>query len=294
MNYRIVHSTHYSYGEPVTICHNRIHLKPRNLPWQPCHRFDLTVHPEPAILHEFEDFFGNVAHYFEILEPHQELEVRSTSQVTRLALTPIDPSATPPWESGCQGQPETQADMRRQAFFVLESPMAPCSSQLADFARPDFSPGRPLVEAALAFTQRIHQNFRYQPGSTTVATPIEQVLEQRHGVCQDFAHLAVGALRSLGLCARYVSGYLETDPPPGMTRLEGADASHAWFSLYVPHMGWVDFDPTNGIMPAERHITVAVGRDYTDIPPVKGVVLGGRHHVLRVAVDVLHLPPATV
>ncbi|MBF0152216.1 MAG: transglutaminase family protein [Magnetococcales bacterium] len=289
MDYRIIHTTRYSYGEPVTIGHNRVHLKPMDLPWQRCHRFELAVQPRPSMLQEFTDFFGNTVDYFEILESHRELEVKSTSFVTRTLPFIPEPYATPPWESGSLGRVETNAEVHRHAIFALESPMVPRTPHLADFARPDFPPGRPLVEAVLALTQRIYRGFRYQPGSTTVATPVDQVLEQQCGVCQDFAHLALGALRSLGLCARYVSGYLETDPPPGMARLEGADASHAWFAVFVPGLGWVDFDPTNGIIPARRHITVAVGRDYTDIPPVKGVVLGGRDHVLSVAVDVLRV-----
>ncbi|MBF0424490.1 MAG: transglutaminase family protein [Magnetococcales bacterium] len=290
MDYRIIHTTRYRYGEPVTIGHNRVHLRPLDLPWQRCRRFELDVRPRPATLNTFTDFFGNGVDYFEILESHRELVIKSSSFVTRLPPILPNPDATPAWESGRQGQSGEGGDVRRQSIFALESPMVARSPELADFARPDFPPERPLVAAALALTQRIHREFRYQPGSTTVATHIDQVLEQRCGVCQDFAHLAIGALRSLGLCARYISGYLETDPPPGMARLEGADASHAWFAVLVPGVGWVDFDPTNGIIPAQRHITVAVGRDYTDVPPVKGVVLGGREHVLSVAVDVLRLP----
>ncbi|MBF0624057.1 MAG: transglutaminase family protein [Magnetococcales bacterium] len=286
MDYRIAHITRYRYGEPVTICHNRVLLAPLTLPWQQCRQFELAVNPRPALVQSFGDYFGNTVHYFEIHEPHQELVVRANSLVTCTPPQHPDPAASCAWDNPCPPPPDLAAGLRLNRLFVLDSPMVYRSRTLADLARQDFTPGRPLVEAALAFTRRIHGTFRFQPGSTSVATPVEQVLEQQRGVCQDFAHLALGALRSLGLCARYVSGYLETDPPPGQPRLEGADASHAWFSLQVPGLGWVDFDPTNGLMPGPRHITVAVGRDYGDVAPVKGVVLGGREHVLTVSVDV--------
>ncbi|MBF0283199.1 MAG: transglutaminase family protein [Magnetococcales bacterium] len=289
MLYRIRHRTRYRYRDPVAICHTLAHLAPRQEPWQQCRRFHLEISPAPAFLEEFIDFHGNRCHYFEVVEPHADLIITASSEVEPLpALRPLpEPWDSPPWEEtqrvlARSDVPET----RRQRVFVLESPLAQHAAAATAFVRPSFTPGRPILEATLELTQRIHREFLHDPRATTVQTPVEEVMRLGKGVCQDFAHLALAGLRAMGLAARYVSGYLETAPPPGQPRLVGADASHAWFSLFVPEIGWVDFDPTNGVIPGARHITLAWGRDYADLPPVKGVVVGGDQHVVEVSVDV--------
>ena len=177
-------------------------------------------------------------------------------------------------------------DMLAAAQFTFDSLYVPRNAELADYAAPSFAPHRPLLDAVMDLTGRIHKDFRYDAKATTLATPLTDVLKQRRGVCQDFAHLALGCLRSLGLAARYVSGYLQTRVPAGRERLVGADASHAWFAVFCPTVGWVDFDPTNNLIPSEQHLTIAWGRDYDDISPVKGVILGGGSHTMSIAVDV--------
>jgi transglutaminase-like putative cysteine protease len=169
---------------------------------------------------------------------------------------------------------------------VWASPYVALAPELADFARASFHPRRPLLDAAIDLMHRIHDEFRFDPSATTITTPVSRVLEERHGVCQDFAHLQISCLRALGLPARYVSGYLLTYPAPGMEKLQGADASHAWISVWAPEAGWVDFDPTNGIIPADEHITVAYGRDYNDVSPISGLLLGGNRQKMTIAVDV--------
>jgi transglutaminase-like putative cysteine protease len=182
------------------------------------------------------------------------------------------------------GQPPWWLEARQ---FVYESPHVPITKALADYAAPSFSPGRPWLAAVLDLTARVFSQFQYDPTATTVNTPVAQVLQNRRGVCQDFAHLQIGCLRSLGLPARYVSGYLLTAPPAGQQRLVGADASHAWLSAFCPELGWIDFDPTNNQIPTTKHITLAWGRDYSDVCPIKGVLVGGGQHRMRVAVDVV-------
>jgi transglutaminase-like putative cysteine protease len=174
--------------------------------------------------------------------------------------------------------------------FVFDSRYVRSSAELADYARPSFTPGRPMLDAVLDLTRRVHQDFRYDQRATTVTTPLREVFAQRRGVCQDFAHLEIGCLRSLGLAARYVSGYLCTDPPPDQVRLVGADATHAWLSVYCREFGWIDVDPTNDRMPSDQHILLAWGRDYDDVSPIKGVILGGGQHVVKVAVEVTRCP----
>jgi transglutaminase-like putative cysteine protease len=169
---------------------------------------------------------------------------------------------------------------------VFDSPHVTTGAELADFARPSFAPGRPMLECVTEFTKRIHKEFTFDKAVTTIGTPVLEVLQHKHGVCQDFAHLQIACLRSLGLAARYVSGYLVTQPPPGQPRLVGTDASHAWVSVFFPDYGWIDFDPTNGILPSAEHITLGWARDYSDLSPVRGVVVGGSRHALRVSVDV--------
>jgi transglutaminase-like putative cysteine protease len=288
MLYRVTHATTYSYSEPVSLCHNALHLKPRTCPRQECHHVELRVKPEPESMQNQHDYFGNPLTVFTIQEPHARLVLRAESWVEVTAPEPLDVNATPAWEEvrdGLRGDSSTAALDAYQ--FVFDSRYVPRSEELAGYATGSFPSGRPLAAAVADLMRRIHSEFRYDPRATTVATPVHEVLSRRRGVCQDFAHLAIGCLRSLGLPARYVSGYLVTGPSAGRERLTGADASHAWIAVYAPGVGWIDFDPTNNRIPSDTHVTVAWGRDYDDVSPVRGVILGGGHSSLTVAVDVV-------
>jgi transglutaminase-like putative cysteine protease len=287
MTYNITHRTLYEYAEPVTVSHHAARVEPRALAGQQVENFTLHIGPVPALLNPRVDFFGNRVCGFSIQEIHQHLEITARSRVTVAANTPPAPALSPDWEGVVElfsdpVSPEVVAPYQ----FVFDSPLLHASPELADYARESFSPATPLLVAVAGLNKRIFTDFKYDPVATTVATPLEEVLAKRRGVCQDFAHLAIASLRSLGVPARYVSGYLRTRPPAGQARLVGADASHAWFSVFCPDVGWVDFDPTNDVMAAEEHITVAFGRDYTDVSPVTGVITGGGAHEVKVSVDV--------
>ena len=292
MRYRIVHKTEYFYGITVSQCHNLAHLRPRNLPAQQCLGHRLEIDPLPMDLAEHEDFFGNHVSYFSIQQPHQTLTVTATSEIqldsgnNQLVL-----DKDIPWDEVRDKLAEPFTDITREnRQFVLDSPLATTSPELADYAAASFPPGRPLLEAVQDLMERVHHEFTYDPEFSTVTTPLAEVLTSRRGVCQDFAHLSVACLRSLGLAARYVSGYLETLPPPGQSKQPGADESHAWFSVYLPDAGWHDFDPTNNRVPLDQHITTAWGRDYADVTPVKGVIFGGNpDHRPQVSVDMERL-----
>jgi transglutaminase-like putative cysteine protease len=286
-HYSITHTTHYQYSNPVTLCHNEAHLLPRSLSRQRCLDARLYVQPTPAVYHERKDFFGNRVVYFSIEEPHSTLAVTASSEMEMTSLAPPDLQATPTWEEVQQflrqGMSRGVLEARQ---FLLDSPMVTTSAPFADYAMEVFTPSRPLLLATQELMRRIFAEFTYDPEFTTVATPVSDVFAHKRGVCQDFAHFAIACMRSLGLAARYISGYLETLPPAGQPQLVGATASHAWLSVYCPELGWVDFDPTNDLMPADRHIVVAWGRDYSDVTPVKGTILGGGEHELKVEVEV--------
>lgn len=243
--------------------------------------------PEPQYLQRRIDYFGNITHVFMVQHPHNELSMTATSMVETIPPATPAPAGTASWETvvrllAAHDQP-AELDACQ---FVFASPMITISPGAMAYARPSFPPGDPVLSGAVDLMQRIFTEFTYDKSATTVDTSVDQVLESRKGVCQDFAHLAISCLRALGLVARYVSGYLETAPPPGKPRLVGADASHAWISMFVPDTGWVDLDPTNNLIPGENHITLAWGRGYGDVTPVKGVVMGGGVHTLSVMVDV--------
>lgn len=289
VTYRVTHCSKYLYQEPVTLGHSEVHLQPRPLAKQNCLRFELSIVPEPRCLTWREDFFGNSVHYFAVQEPHQSLSVTAVSEV---AVSPdLPPATTSPWDEVVERlQADSTPDCLEARQYLLESPKVPLWVQPVEYARPSFPPGRSLLEAVGELTERIHRDFIYEPGFTTVSTPLSEVFAHRRGVCQDFAHFAIACLRGLGLAARYVSGYIETLPPPGQERPLGADASHAWFSVFDPSCGWLDFDPTNNQIPLAQHITVAWGRDYSDVAPLKGVIYGGgRRHELQVEVNVVRL-----
>ncbi|MDD2725055.1 MAG: transglutaminase family protein [Methylovulum sp.] len=299
MKYRITHTTTYNYSQAVGLCQNEARLQPRDYWRQYCETSHLEITPTPMDFRELVDFFGNRLVYFAIQQPHRQLVVTAVSEVS---LFPGQQGNAPaPQISWQQARDLIQSiysqDLTRQQMqalldakqYVLDSPMITATAELADYARPSFQFGRPLMDVVADLTQRIYHDFIYDPAFTTIATPLSDVLEHRRGVCQDFAHLAIACLRSFGIPARYISGYMETLPLPGKPRLVGADASHAWFAVYVPEFGWVDFDPTNNKMPHDQHITLAWGRDYADVTPLKGIAFGGGHHTLSVSVDVLRL-----
>jgi transglutaminase-like putative cysteine protease len=288
MRFRVSHSTRYHYAEPVSLCHSLLHLKPpRQFPRQTCLASQIRVDPWPAVNREHEDFFGNRVSYFSIQQAHSILEVTATSEVEVHAPDPGLLVDSLPWETARERLREHRGPaLARAGIYVLPSPLAPVEPAAVAFAAVSFTPRRPIVEGAVDLMGRIFREFEYDPHFTTVSTPVAEVMRHRRGVCQDFAHLAIAGLRGLGLAARYVSGYLETLPPPGQVKLQGSDASHAWFSILVPELGWVDFDPTNDLIPGEQHIVTAVGRDYQDVTPMRGIFYGGGGHELTVAVDV--------
>lgn len=292
MKYTITHRTLYRYSSGVALCHNEARLLPRETPWQFCQPSRIEIRPRPALSHERWDFFGNRALYFAIQDIHQCLVVTVATEVKILKSRPFDASSpSPPWEQVIGALQNAQdPDIIEARQFALDSPFVVAQARFRQYAEPSFPPGRPLLEAVADLNRRINREFIYDPHFTTVATPLNKVLLERRGVCQDFAHLAIACLRALGLAARYVSGYLETLPPPGQPRLVGADASHAWLAVYVPGADWAEFDPTNGCMPGEKHVTLAWGRDYGDVAPLKGVMTGGGTHSLDVSVDVAPEP----
>lgn len=288
MRYRLRHRTTYSYEVPANLCHNEARLRPRDLPGQRCLDWKLKIDPAPDYHRERTDSFGNHIDYFAIQRPHSVLVISAQSEVEVLGGGQLALETSASWDQTpvLLRSAKDAASLDARAF-TLSSPQIPVNAALAAFARPDFPAGRSLLEGVAALNARIFRDFKFDPNFTTVSTPVSEVLANRRGVCQDFAQLMIGALRSLGLPARYVSGYLETLPPPGKPKLVGADASHAWVSVFVPGHGWVDFDPTNNLRPAERHIITAFGRDYSDVAPLRGVTVGGASHQLEVAVDVM-------
>jgi transglutaminase-like putative cysteine protease len=288
MHYKSIHTTIYDYIEPVSLCHNVFHLTARTGPWQSRRSGELRISPPPSVMTERIDYFGNTATFATIEEPHRQLSVTSinVTELTPASLPMAD--QTPPWETvRDQLRHECSPDVVAASQFSFDSPYVRTGAAFAAYAAPSFPAGRPILEAVIDLTKRIHSEFRYDPTATTIATPIKEVLERRHGVCQDFAHLQIGCLRSLGLAARYVSGYLRTTPPAGRPRLTGAEASHAWISFFCPGSGWIDIDPTNNQVPFDQHIVLAWGRDYDDVSPIKGVILGGGTHTVKVMVDIV-------
>jgi len=282
-SYRVTHHTEYTYTTPVSSSFGEIIMQPRELPGQRCAQSRLDVDPAPHDLRERTDYFGNRTSYLAVLVAHSRLAITATSLV-HVHRAPPPPGG--PWDEPRDTDPEA-------VEFLLDSPQVTITPALAEYAAASFRPGRDALDAVRDLAARIHRDFAYTPGATHVTTTIAEVLARRAGVCQDFAHLAVGCLRAVGLPARYVSGYLETDPPPGRPRLAGADATHAWVSALLPGAGWVDVDPTNDQLVDDRYVTTAWGRDYTDVPPLKGVIFSqGTAHELRVSVDVEAVEPA--
>lgn len=289
MIFRIRHITEYSYNSPVSLCFNQAHLIPRNTDYQECNKSEIYVSPKPGYLAERDDYYGNSYFYFSLHKQHKKLVIDVTSEITTL-----DKSSSLDLDLGITCQQarailsnEKNPEIVQAREYMLDSPMIKATPELRAYAAALFEEGRPFLSAVRELTSKIFTEFKYDASSTTVATPLDEVLKNRNGVCQDFAHLAIGCIRALGFPARYVSGYLETLPAPGEVKLIGADASHAWFAVYSPGEGWFEFDPTNDNMPGEQHITTAWGRDYSDVTPLRGVIFdGGNSQELSVSVDV--------
>ena len=262
MFYKIIHRTTYRYKYPVSVGNHVACLIPRVLPHRQSAQCEVFVSPAPVTRSERVDFFGNRISIFTVQEPHRELvvEARSDVAVEELPLGALSDSM--PWEDAAALLPRDRSAEGLAAYqFGFESPRIRIRDDFAAYARESFTPGRPMAEAMVDFTARMHRDFRFDTKGTNVRTPAEEVFKKRRGVCQDFAHVQIACLRSLGLAARYVSGYLRTYPPPGKPRLIGADASHAWVSAYCPGIGWLDVDPTNNVVPTDGHVTLAWGRD---------------------------------
>lgn len=282
MRYQVVHETRYDYESPVVLSQQLLHLTPRALPWQQREQHRIRIEPEPAEISGREDYFGNPVTQILLAAPHARLGVRAESRVSvspRAALAG-EMQVAEPWEAlRDRLRSPVSAPLAEPAQYLFESPHVECFRELSNYAAPCFARGRPMLEAARELTRRIHADFRFDPKATSVSTPLREVLAKRHGVCQDFAHFMLGCLRSIGLAARYVSGYILTTPPPGRPRLVGADASHAWVALWCggqgENAGWVELDPTNDCLAGEEHITLAWGRDFSDVTPMRGVILGG-------------------
>jgi len=290
--YEITHTTTYQYTGDVSVSHHLLRLTPRHNAKQDCLAYDLTIAPEPGTVSAHRDYFGNSTHFIGVETPHQQLLIKARSRVAVSPAFVPEPLETPPWEIVCARCRDDHSGHALEAHeFTYPSPLVPNSDEFTDYARTSFTPGRPVLDAVTDLTRRIHEDFVFDPAATDVTTPVAEVFRQRHGVCQDFAHFQIACLRSQGLPARYVSGYLETDPPPGQPKLRGVDASHAWVSFFCPSIGWLDVDPTNNCLPSLRHITIGWGRDYSDVGPIRGVLVGGQDQTLGVSVDVHALGP---
>lgn len=270
--------------------HHVARLSPRSLSFQKSLEHQVSFEPNASIVTHHDDFFGNRTTFFSVAKPHRTLVISARSRVEVASREELTGRASVPWEivrDGGMGNGQCLAPEVKE--FIFPSPFVRRLPALAAYALESFAEERLLLDAVQDLTRRIFEDFTFDPKATTVATPVEQVMRDRRGVCQDFAHIQIGCLRALNLPARYVSGYLETLPPPGKVKLAGSDASHAWIQAFIPPIGWVDFDPTNNLMPSERHITVAWGRDFDDVSPIRGVIVGGGKHELSVAVDVIPL-----
>ena len=289
MKYKLIHRTKYTYVGQVNTYHSLICLQPQTLNTQICHDFSLHITPQPAEIAPRIDFFGNTIHYFSIDVSHQELVVVARSEVESFSKI----ISTESIEATCQEARDQIWNKRALKLellqFLLPSPFIEWDDDIKAFAQNCFSETRSLYECVQKLCHKIFTEFEFVSNFTTIHTPLKTVLKERKGVCQDFSHLAIACLRSLGFAARYVSGYLETLPPPGKKKLQGSDASHAWISVYIPNIGWCEFDPTNNMIPGERHIITAYGRDYSDVAPLKGIIFSSGRHTLSVQVDVIPL-----
>jgi transglutaminase-like putative cysteine protease len=291
--YQIFHDTCYHYDSPVSLAQQLAHLWPRECAWQRCSEQQLLISPDPTARRDELDVFGNPLTRLAFERPHDELQVNAQLTVEVLARPTLDFNQSPAWELtrdalSYSSQP-LSAELLEACRYRFQSPYVHLKRSFVEFSQSCFPAGRPLLLGVQDLMQKIFSEFTFDAEATQVATPLVEVLERRRGVCQDFAHLLLACVRSRGLAARYISGYLLTQPPPGQPRLIGADASHAWVSVFCPVLGWVDFDPTNNVQPTLEHITLAWGRDFSDVSPLRGVILGGGNHDPEVRVTVMPL-----
>ena len=288
VRYRVEHETHYAYDAPVSQSWQRARLTPRTLPWQKLLTHAIDIDPRPDERHDGPDAFGNTVTHFGLHGAHRRLRVRMDCEVELGARPQLVAGTAQPWEVVREllFRPGVPADLDA-ARLTEPTALLPLSDAARRYAAPAFAAGRDWLEAVTELMHRIHADFEFEPGATTVSTSVDEVLHQRRGVCQDFAHLMLAALRGHGLAARYVSGYLLTEPPPGQPRLMGVDASHAWVAAWSPRLGWVEFDPTNDQLADQRYITLAWGADFADVVPLRGVILGGGAQAMDVAVSVI-------
>jgi transglutaminase-like putative cysteine protease len=291
VRYQITHRTEFRYEAVVSSSLGQAHLTPRTLPHQRTLASDLRIDPAPSEQREHVDYFGNRSVYFSVFQPHTKLVVTSVSEVHVEGVPSMPLGADPPWEVlRDRVRDELSDDVLAAREYTLESPLIAITDRVREFASVSFTARRPMAEAVIDLASRINREFRYNPGTTSTTTTVDELMSLREGVCQDFAHLAIACMRSVGLAARYVSGYLETDPPPGSPRLQGADMSHAWADVFVPDAGWIGVDPTNDALVSDRYVTTAFGRDYGDVTPLKGVIYTeGTDNELSVEVDVVAL-----
>jgi transglutaminase-like putative cysteine protease len=288
MIYDVSHKTVYHYSTPVVQSQHIVHMSPRAVDRQTVKGHTLLVDPAPTIRTERYDYYGNRVVMFDIEQEHEELVVHAKSTIDVAAPGSIALEDSTPWDGLAASIADVKGGLDLDVLrYACASKHTRPTVEIAEFARGSFAPGRPVLQAAWDLIARIYEDFAFDATATDVSTPITQVLRQKKGVCQDFSHLSLACLRALHLPARYVSGYILTSPPPGTPKLAGADASHAWISVWAPEFGWVDFDPTNGLMPTDEHITIAYGRDYDDVSPISGILLGGSEHSVAVGVDVL-------
>jgi len=287
MIYRLKHRTTFKYAQPVTFVYNVLHLKPRDLPWQTTRNARLTITPEPAVLSEQPDFFGNRTTYCTVQEKHQIMQVLMESEI-EVRKRPVMTQQGPAWDTVMNALQGDSSLAGLDAFqFCFDSQGVQRNTDSETYARPSCKAGWTTHEVAIDLMHRIHAEFEFDATATNVYTPVSDVLKNRKGVCQDFAHLMISCLRSVGIPARYNSGYIQTAPPEGQARLAGADASHAWIGVYCPVNGWLDLDPTNDKPANEEFITIGWGRDYQDVSPVAGVLLGGGKHSVLAEVDMI-------
>ena len=286
--YQVEHETLYTYRIPVAQSWQLAHLTPRRLPWQRLVSHELAIEPPPDERHESRDAFGNGVTHFGVHGPHPQLRVRMVCEVEISDRPDAGAGAALGWEAVRESVLDEPAQDGLRAVRMAEpTTLVPWSDAARAYAEPSFGVGRDWLESVTDLMQRIHREFEFDAEATTVTTSVDEVLVDRRGVCQDFAHVMLACLRSHGLPARYVSGYLLTQPPPGRPRLLGADASHAWVAAYSPNHGWVEFDPTNDTRADRRYITLASGGDFADVVPLRGVILGGRDQTMKVAVSVV-------
>ncbi len=291
MRYKVSHITEYRYQDPVGLCHNRLCLTPLSNSQQTCKSSEIRIVPAPDEFNYRTDFFGNTLAFFSTHKEHNQLQITSVSEVDLGGRPEADLAFRSPvlWQDVEQLLVAQGKDAYEIFQYTLPSRFIPQSPVIKAFAESCFTEDATLWSACNALMQKIFTAIEFKPGFTTINTPVEHVVKEGKGVCQDFAHLMISCLRNMGMAARYVSGYIETIPPAGKEKLTGTDASHAWVSVYFPSVGWVEFDPTNCLLPSYKHITVAFGRDYQDVAPIKGIVFSSGKQNLTVKVDVVRV-----